>query len=540
MVTTNSKAKGGKGKKEKAVVYPEVGTEARWGDDPLYAEDCKQRLGWTYDEKEARDAGIKEPLFEDRLGKPVYCLNNLGNRPFYVSNATDLMQKILNRRWAGPNGNGKSINGEPIILSKYAEVVNGQHTMAAVVWAEQERLGPKSAHWAEKWPGPVCIDKLVVYGVDSDEETKATMDSCKPRSLADVLYTHPLFQAMDPSPRKTCVKVADFAIKFLWQRTGLDRNAFNPRRTHEEAVAYLVAHPHLMEAIKHVYEEYTAKGKGEDLPGWKNNNVLFGAGYAAGMMYLMGCSGSVPAKYHDLVRDGSPTEGKGKKALLDWGMWDQAMDFWTAFACADPIMKDVRVEVAMTNDPDTGGGGSLAEKTCILSKAWHVFLNTQGKKVIKESQVKPQYKMSRQGYRVLDEYPTVGGIDLGDPGKNKTKPKEETIKEEQEASDEPAKPKATPTPKAPVKPVVPKGKGPKTSEEEVVVPIQEEDEDFDAGFDDEDEESDIEGQGESSMDGDGDGWDWDMEEEARKCREEHFAAMRDADYDGDEGADEDE
>ena len=143
------------------VKYPEVVTENMFGDTPLTVERAKELLGWEEvpdDEKKAQAA------FVDLTGKPVRLRNNTRNRPFYMSLALTWAQEVLRKRWSGPNGNGKTVNGETIIFGRTGEVISFQHRGVGLVFAEQMRTGPDAARWAEFWDGPVVMDTIAVFG----------------------------------------------------------------------------------------------------------------------------------------------------------------------------------------------------------------------------------------------------------------------------------------------------------------------------------------------------------------------------------------
>lgn len=496
---------------DRPVIYPDIVVKKRWkgGDEegPLTIAEIEQILGWCEDEEEARKAGVSEPLFLDRNGNPVWLLNNLTNRPFYKSNCEDLMQKQLTKGWVGPSSDGRKINGETIIITETGWVSNGQHQMVAAKWAQQELLGPRGQHWHQYWPdGKIVLDKLVVYGVGDDDATMNSQDTARPRTPADVLYRSHHFQKLSPSDRKTAGKILEGAVKFLWGRVGMDKNVFNSRRTNDEVLSFVENHRKLPDSVLHVIKSYKTQTEKEEMPGWRANNLLLGASYLSGLMYLMGVSASDPAAYHDLVRQGEPSERKGKKVILDFSLWEMAEKFITAFATyyrGNQLMINVREEIAMTNDVSTGAGGSIAEKTGIIAKAWHAFLNTDGKK-ISTKDVKLKYRTNKLGYQVLDEWPTIGGVDLGDPSR-KTDVKQIDTDDDKEDED-------------------------KDQEEE--------EDDFEADFgpkegDDEEEEEDEGGEPsgmgyEGGADADEEVFEWtdEMREEMQRIKEEHMARRR--------------
>src|SRR5262245_37690440 len=149
-------------KKEKAgavgrpIRHEKLSVEVFQGDRGLTAEQAKQLLGWQ-EESEAVKFG-QDYLLVDRRGLKVRATNNTKNRPFDVQNCRALSQSMLLKQWR--------LNGEPLIIGQTDEVLDGQHTLVALVLAEQARLGYRDGkmdegqkgHWRKVWDGPVRID----------------------------------------------------------------------------------------------------------------------------------------------------------------------------------------------------------------------------------------------------------------------------------------------------------------------------------------------------------------------------------------------
>ena len=372
-------------KLERSVVYPEIKTRLAAGEDALTVEQAKELLGWTEDRDRAREAGCNEPLFTDLEGKKVYCLNNLTNRPFYSSNADTLKQEILNRRWR--------FNFEPMIIGTHGSILNGQHTLVALCLAEQERTSDKQKHhWEGSWDGPCTIEKLIGFGCPEDDSTVNTMDTGKPRTLTDVIYRSPYFAKLKSAYRIKCSRMASYAVRFLWSRTGAS-DAFHPRQTHAESLDFIDRHPTLLKCVKHIFSE---DGDG-------NITAFFSPGYASALLYLMGCSATDGDVYRNMD---SPKEGK----KMDFSRMDRAEEFWVLLASGHNDVLEVRYAFgALTNEKD-GSGGSLQERIAILVKAWGCFV---AKEPITAKTLVLRYITDEDGIKHLGESPILGGIDIG-------------------------------------------------------------------------------------------------------------------------------
>ena len=419
----------GRGKKEnkkpreKPIIYKEVRMEKCDGKNALNAVKCKELLGWIEDPDEAARNGLDpaQPLFKYRTyeggsnsaGKTVnvWCKNNVKNRPFYMSNALTLMQEILNKRWAGPNGVKVDENGdevtvgpEPIAISRTGQVHNGQHQMIACVLAENERTGPNHNHWEELWDDEILIDKFVCYGISDSDVVINTLDTAKPRSLTDVIYRSGLFPDLKGNNLRRASSMTDSAIKLLWHRLGLKNDAWAKRRTHSEAIDFVNRHSRILDATRLILNRNDDCGLGNLVP----------PGVATALMYLMAASATDSEEYHVVGSDVT-------EARIDFSNWEIAEDFWTKFIQDNPDLHTVREVIGWLLDEKTGGGGSLAEKLAVVCNAWLLFVNDEK---ITEDAIALQYDEHEDtGIRIL-RVPSVGGIDLGDPGGSPSLPNE--------------------------------------------------------------------------------------------------------------------
>lgn len=384
---------------QRKVLYPEVKAFVCIGEDAITVEQCRDMLGCTEDEKVAKEAGVDQPLFVEgplmdgrRKGKTIYCLNNVRNRPLYMSTVEALVQEHLMKRWR--------FNGEPIIQGKTGTIENGQHTLVSVLLAEQDRIGPNKGRWEDNWPNEVTMEKMVVRGVDETDDVINTMDTCKPRTLADVIYRSECFASMDSAARRTVSRMTDYAVRLLWHRTGAGLDAFAPRRTHSEALDFIGRHPRLLRAVKHIHEEDSERAVSKYLS----------PGYASGMLFMMGSSSSDGDDYRNAE---PPSEKK-----LSWENWDKACEFWVLLGSGSPKFKEVRYALGSLYGQDVDVEPSLKEKLSVLAKAWHAFLEGGS---ITESDLKLKFTRDSDGVRHLTEVTPVGGIDLGEPSQEDKK-----------------------------------------------------------------------------------------------------------------------
>ena len=372
---------------ERPVVNPDVKSFKKWGNDPMTAAYAMQCLGWQAESDNGKSFGVRY-LFKDLHGVKIRCYHNDTNRPLTWMNVEMLMQEILRRRWSGPNGNGKTINGETIIIGKTGRILNGQHTLIALVLARQEWLRNRDK-WEEFWPTEPVMDKLVVVGIDEDDDTVNTMDTARPRSLADVLYRSEYFAAKSPNVRLRVSRALQFSVKLLWDRTGAKYDGYTPLRTISESVGFLNRHPSVVRAVEHIHE-LDARDK--------RVARYITVGYASALMYLQAAAMSDPDKYAGVTM---PSEQE-----LDLGLWDVACEFWGLIAERHAGVKYLVEAVGRAIE---AGHTAPPVKMALIIKAWNLFSNDQP---ITAKGLELEFKPNEYGVPVLQEFPTVGGIDV--------------------------------------------------------------------------------------------------------------------------------
>ncbi len=366
---------------KREVIYPEVkvklcSASTKFGS--MKVELAKKLLGW---EEETDVQFGKDYLVKDHEGKKVRCHANLNNRPFVKSNMELLKQEILRRRWQF-NGDG------PITIGKYGTVLNGQHTLVALVLATQQWRAEESH---DVWDSEPTIDKLLVQGVEEDDAVINTIDTARPRSLADVIYRSAYFADFDQSDRIRLAKIAKDAINLLWGRTGISDDPFAPtRKTHSEALDFLDRHPKILDAVKHIYVEDGAESL---------ISHYVSLGCAAGLLYLMAASKSDSQTYRE---DRSEDN-------LDMDLWDKAEDFWVLFAQGRQGVLG-SIITALHRLQESEDGFIPQERQAIIIKGW--LAHIEGK-AVDGNAIRLKYETDDDDCRTLMESPTVGGIDVG-------------------------------------------------------------------------------------------------------------------------------
>lgn len=354
---------------------------------PIDYDLAKQLLGWEVEEQPDDKGKVKNPFGKkfdlEYSGTKVRLTNNVTNRPIYPKIIDCLKQDVLRGHWR--------FNGEAIIIGRTGQVLNGQHTLIMFVeavddWREGAERYP---FWQEE---PTLV-KLVVYGVEEVDEIINTMDTCKPRSLADVLYRAEYFNKLSEGARKNASRVTDYAIRMMWHKTGTHSNAFDVKRTHSESIDFLDRHAKLLAAVQHVSEE----------DGGGKLSKYLSLGNCAAALYLMASSNTDPAVYYG---SDSPQE-----SLLDFSLWDLACKFFVELASSEGpgSMKAVRDAIGKLSE---AGNTSQFARLAVFAKAWEAY--SEGKPITAKT-VALEFEM-RDEVLHLVESPLFGGIDVGEDG----------------------------------------------------------------------------------------------------------------------------
>lgn len=398
---------------DRPVRYPEVAATVASGENALSQEKLKDLLGWQKETEEVKFG--PDYHLTDRNGAKVRLANSTHNRGFDQRLGEKYMYEHLNKRWM--------VNGEPRILGKYGEVISGQHSMSGAVLAEQERL--KDPRWQENWPEPVTMSTIVVVGIEETDDVVNTVDTGKPRSLADTIYRSAYFSDLAPADRKKASSLCQWGIRLVESRTGVE-DAFNPRKSHGASLAFLDNHLTLVKIARHVAQE--------DKGG--NVSSVITPGYASALCYLMAASKTDPDQYVNKTR-----EGDRREKYLDLSLLGKAMEFWALVGKPEtPELRAVRdrLKSYAKRDKDSLGNYievSLEEKIAILTLAWHAF--AEGK-VPTLKDVTPRYESGEEGAPpMLKDPPRIGGIDMfGDHEEPDVTEQDDDGEGEQEATEE--------------------------------------------------------------------------------------------------------
>lgn len=420
---------------------------------PITVAVAKEMLGWE-DEKEytvkAIEAARADPNvkaddvekavvkwtdcdFEDMNGVKVRCSKNGQNRIFVRTDALAIMQDILNGHW--------QLNGENVIISKYGNVVSGQHRLIGFVFACQVWQGSsiempnQQEQWQSISPTMPVLESSVFFGGSEEDKVTRTIDQVRPRSYADVRYCqHEAYTKLGKKSRAKVCKMEGFAVRLMWDRTGAKADAYNPSITNSSFLDFLGRHRRLEKCVTHIYEEDADGLISSPSPKVGGETQRRGWGYispgaAAGLMYLMGCSGTEGKrnsraqieKYADA--DPAPCEevvlADGKtRAVLSWSKyWKPAQQFWTDLASGNSNLKALtdRMREFYTDgsgDLIPGAGASTEEKVALICLAWQKYRDGLG---VKHSDLKLEYVTDKNGNKKLKNPTTLaaGGIDLG-------------------------------------------------------------------------------------------------------------------------------
>lgn len=376
---------------------------------------AKEALGWEteadlYNRERERDPKYSRAacdygddyLLIDEQSNKVRCRHNADNRPFTESWARKLCQDILNGHW--------KFNMENIIISRTGKILSGQHRLIALVLAGQMWAGKGKLFWSTKWPEEPYILSFVATGGSEDQDVINTLDLVKPRSFSDALYTSALFRDLNLTRkrRERVMRMIQSAVKFLWKRTIPTHNMSSEIYTTNSALTdFMDRHKRILDFVRYMFDL--------DTDNVLSNNVI-SPGQAAAICYLQASSESNPDDYLALE---SKHEG-----CLSWDNEKKARRFWEEIVKDTALFKPLRTGLAALTNPETGAKGREIERLCLLCKAWALFLQDMP---ISVEAILPDYDEDEDGNKHLStesKRVTFGGIDFGEPFKEK-KGKEE-------------------------------------------------------------------------------------------------------------------
>lgn len=392
-------------KSERESLYPEIRVDLRTGENALTVQEAKDLLGWSESPGES-----KTPyLLKDRYGKAIWCLNNIPNRPLTMGDVETLVQEHLRKRWV--------FNFETIIISLTGRILNGQHSLISLILAAQDWEKDKEKYEGV-WDVEPTMEKLIGFGCSEDSKTINTMDTCKSRTFAHVVFMSPFLEKVKGTAKRNKIaKICEYALRLLWERTGTGNEI--KKRTHAESFAFLENHPRLIQCCLHVIEE-NGEGTEKDAKGnpIDKNKVsrYLALGSAAGMMYLMGSAATDVEAYKADPREES----------LDWELWEKAQDFVTNLAGGEKKLSGL--DKTVKDLLSTRGSLSLSERKALMAKAWIQYLESG-----EVGPIKLKFTENEFGASVLSETPLVGGIDIGSGKDESTPPSPKEIAERADA-----------------------------------------------------------------------------------------------------------
>lgn len=409
------------------VIYDKVDPSICDLESAITHEVMRQILGWETEDEYAARRMAEDPALtreECRFEEGDYYLdwyenkvrmwNNNHNRPLTRAKGLEYAQTFLNREWAGPlTMPGETVNGEPFIISRTGNVLSGQHRGFGLIIAYQRWSSEKEKYrWKEKWPdGPPVLETLLITGISDNVRVIQTIDNVLARTLTDVMYVAGIFAHDNPpknrNEQRECSRMLDYCLSLLWERTGAGKDAGATYQTHGASANFLERHPRILDCIRHLFEENKNRGI---------SSAKLSPGQCAAMLYLMASAESDGDLYHNAD---PPIE-----KLLQWGLWDEAKQFWVDFAKDEENSRGREIRKAigwLADEDDPGKSGRLVEKMCVIAKAWSLC---QSPAEVTFEEIDPQsmYEI-KDGVNHLVEFPGFGGIDVGPP--QKKKPKEE-------------------------------------------------------------------------------------------------------------------
>jgi len=411
---------------DRGKLYPEEKVLKHFGKNPLTAADAKEFLDWQ-EEPEGGGWG-NDFLFRDLHGKKIRCGRSIWNRPFEMDRARKVQQSLLKKRWRR--------NGETIIIGWYGSVCNGNHSFVGLVLAQQALDMGQKPLWKENWPGGVVeMEKYVIVGISEDDDVVDTIDTCDPRTLADVVARSDLFADMRVHDKPLTAmdlarigRMTEFAVNLLWQRTGRSCAESDGLQTHAESMAFIRTHPGVIDCVGEMFL-LDKRSDGE-------LGRVLSPGYCAGLLYLMGTSETKQQDvddYHAAV-----DAGQAEEKYLSWSAWERAVQFWRGVASREGQFKTL-FEARRPDILEPGkyqgcifakgeGGGTRREKLAVLCRAWFLFSET---KSFTAKSLSLSYK-EESGRQILDvaRLPEAGGVDVGFSRPRKPDPRAQAIEEE--------------------------------------------------------------------------------------------------------------
>lgn len=382
------------------MVYPEIECRVLTPDNPLTFADAKEWLGW---EEPIDDEEFEDPdIFMFGKGIVLHAVQGV-QRAIMPGLYERYAMEILHGNWAGMQED-ETPNGETIVVGQYGHVLDGDHRLLGLCRAVEMYIEnpDKFPFWTEK--GEPYLTTVIISGISEKPRVLNTFNTGKVRSLSDAIHTSGLFRDFSKKEMKKICKAADFAIKTLWDHIGVI-HAYGPRKSHAEALDFVLRHPKLIECVKSCFAEE---------PSLSETGVSTGA--MAALLYLMAASKTNPRKKNGIgyYQVDAPSEKQ-----IDFALYNKAEEFMIKFAQGDDKFKALYnciLNLTEQEDGKTYGifrtidRNILYEKTCLIFKTWKQYVENQP---ITLKTIGLRYKIDEEGEKFLNEEVTVAGIDLG-------------------------------------------------------------------------------------------------------------------------------
>lgn len=377
------------------VVYPEVGSQVV----RLTPSMAKELLGYT---EETETEKLKDDDVHCSIGKTrIHCANVAKHqRVFYdfKSIAGDILQGQF------------FLNGEVLSHGKHGWFINGKTRAMALILAQSmyDENPQRYPYWStlfakeEVSDEQLFIDVILITGVEESQKVIQTIDTGRPRSFADSLFSSGVFAGEKIPPKlimKYC-KVLEGAVRFVWMRGGEYAYAMNPVISHSDASEFLERHPGLVSAVRSVLDENEPAEDGEK----PRLASVLGLGQLAGLIYMMSIEADEPKLEKYWTADW-PAE-----KLVGLDRVETAEQFLTLLAGRDKLTVEIQKAIA---EASTDTNANVAERTAIVINGFNAFV-TNGK--CTPAKVRADVEIDENGNRVVVNHPViVGSIDKGRP-----------------------------------------------------------------------------------------------------------------------------
>lgn len=363
---------------DRSTQYEDVEVQMFDEDAPFTCQDAATLLGCQYPEQEGDT--FSKYHFMDTKGRTVFCDNVHMQRPYYSGVAKALMNDILQGYWQK--------NLETIIVGETGMILDGKHRAIALILAGE--AWEKNPGEYPYWTTEPTIEVLVAKGAKEDKHVVNTIGIGKNRTLADSLFASGVLGDLETKAAKKYARVAEFAIRLLWSRTGAKDNAYSPRIRHAEAFSFMESHETIIHCVKTIVEENNSKDDHTKL------ERLAPLGVCAGLLYLMGVVTEDEGKLYRMLA--TPSE-----SALSFARIEEAEKFWLLLAHNEESVSAISTAIGKLYEK---GFGTTDERIGVIVKGWEAW-SKNGTVVLEDLKLKTG--KDANGYRILLEIPVISG-----------------------------------------------------------------------------------------------------------------------------------